>query len=170
MALDPRLTRLDANTVRVNNPHCVDAVLFANEQVPVEAAAVSELLGFLDLRRTVDDVARIAPHSFDAAPAIDRVAVTPDFHKARGVPVGTVMATRGFVVPQAIGNDINCGMRLHTTTLRADEIAARAAGLGAAFRHIFFEGGRNIPMTRAQRQAMLTGGLEGLLDATPPDF
>jgi RNA-splicing ligase RtcB len=43
MALDPRLTRLDANRLRVNNLHGVDAVLFANEQVPVEASAVTEL-------------------------------------------------------------------------------------------------------------------------------
>ena len=64
-------------------------------------------------------VAEAAPDSFDRDPAIVRVAVTPDFHKARGIPVGTVLATRGFVVPQAIGNDINCGMRLHTTSLKA---------------------------------------------------
>ncbi|HEX4606583.1 MAG TPA: RtcB family protein, partial [Urbifossiella sp.] len=70
----------------------------------------------------------------------------------------------------AIGNDINCGMRLHTTTLRPDDVAANVDELETAFRHIFFEAGRNIPMTRRQRHAMLTGGLEGLLDATPPDL
>ena len=50
-------------------------------------------------------------------------------------------------------------MRLHTTTLTSDEIAGKVDELETAFRHIFFEGGRNIPMTRSQRQAMLTGGL-----------
>src|SRR3954452_6248645 len=162
MALDPRLTRLDANRVRVNNPHGVDAVLFANEQVPVEASAVTELLGFLDLQRTVEEVARAAPHSFDAAPAIEQVAVTPDFHKARGVPVGTVLATRGFVVPQAVGNDINCGMRLHVTSLHADRLAGRLDALETACRRLYFEGGRNIPMSRAQRKALFTGALAGL--------
>src|SRR5262249_54319458 len=93
--------------------------------------------------------------------------VTPDFHKARGVPVGTVLATRGFVVPQAIGNDINCGMRLHLTSLSADRVAGKVEELDTAFRHLFFEGGRNIPLTRSQRQALLTNGLAGLLDATP---
>ncbi|WP_246173471.1 RtcB family protein [Limnoglobus roseus] len=94
------------------------------------------------------------------------MAVTPDFHKARGIPVGTVLATRGYMVPQAIGNDINCGMRLHTTTLRPDDVTARIDDLETAFRHIFFEGGRDIPMTRGQRHAMFTGGLEKMLSET----
>ncbi|HYH44258.1 MAG TPA: RtcB family protein, partial [Thermoanaerobaculia bacterium] len=111
--------------------------------------------------------ARAAPDSFDEAPAIAQVAVTPDFHKARGIPVGTVLATRGFVVPQAIGNDINCGMRLHVTSLQADQVAGRLDELETAFRHIFFEGGRDIPMSRGQREAMLRNGLTGLLEATP---
>jgi tRNA-splicing ligase RtcB len=163
---DPRLTRLDAARVRVNNPHGVEATLFANEQVPVESGAVTELVELLALRDTVRQVAEAAPDSFDREPDIVRVAVTPDFHKARGIPVGTVLATRGFVVPQAIGNDINCGMRLHTTTLRPDDIAANVDELETAFRHLFFEGGRNIPMNRGQRHALLTGGLEAMLDET----
>lgn len=152
--------------MRVNNPHGVETTLFANEQVPVESAAVTELVELLALQDTVRQVAETAPDSFDRDPEIVRVAVTPDFHKARGIPVGTVLATRGFVVPQAIGSDINCGMRLHTTTLKSDEIAAKVDDLETAFRHLFFEGGRNIPMTRGQRHAMFSGGLEGMLDAT----
>ena len=167
MTHDPRLSRLDENRVRIDNPHGVDAVLFANSSVPVEPAAVSELLGMLDLSRTVERFAEASPESFDGDPAVTRVAVTPDFHKARGIPVGTVMATRGFVVPQAVGNDINCGMRLHLTSLQAEELEGRADALDTAFRHLFFEGGRNIPMTREQRWAMLTRGLTGLLEATP---
>ena len=166
MPADPRLTRLDAARVRVNNPHGVETTLFANERVPVESGAVTELVELLALRDTVQQVAEAAPDSFDRDPDIVRVAVTPDFHKARGIPVGTVLATRGFVVPQAIGNDINCGMRLHTTTLRPDDIAANVDELETAFRHLFFEGGRNIPMTRGQRHALLTGGLEAMLDET----
>ncbi|WP_440136249.1 RtcB family protein, partial [Escherichia coli] len=88
--------------------------------VPVEGAAVSELLAMLRVRRTVERMAEASPGSFDADPAIDHVAVTPDFHKAAGIPVGTVLATRGFVVPQAIGNDVNCGMRLYVTDLPAE--------------------------------------------------
>jgi tRNA-splicing ligase RtcB len=167
MAIDSRLTRLDANRVRVDNPQGVDALLFANEKVPVEPAAVTELLEMLQLQTTVEQFAAASPASFDEPPRIVRVAITPDFHKARGIPVGTVLATRGFVMPQAIGNDINCGMRLHLTSLRAETLAGKMDELETACRHIFFEGGRNIPMTRQQREALFKNGLTGLLEATP---
>ena len=167
MTLDPRLSRLDENRVRIDNPYGIDAVLFANENVPVEPAAVTELVQMLDLSRTVERFAETSPESFETEPAVTQVAVTPDFHKARGIPVGTVLATRGFLVPQSIGNDINCGMRLHLTSLQAEDLEGRTEELDTAFRHLFFEGGRNIPMTREQRAAMLTRGLTGLLDSSP---
>ena len=44
MIHDRRLTRLDANRVKIENSHGIDAVLYANDQVPVETAAVTELL------------------------------------------------------------------------------------------------------------------------------
>lgn len=167
MLVDQRLIRMDETRVRVTNPYGIEATLFANDQVPIEPAAVTELVDLLALEETVRQVNAASPGSFDSEPGIVRVAVTPDFHKARGVPVGTVMATRGFVVPQAIGNDINCGMRLHTTNLRPDDVASHVDELESTFRHLYFEGGRNIPMNRNQRYAMLTGGLERLLDETP---
>lgn len=164
---DTRLHRLDPTRLRVANDHGIDATLFAGPDVPVEAAAVTELLTMLQLRQTAERFADASPASFDDAPAIDRVAVTPDFHKAAGIPVGTVLATRGFVVPQAIGNDVNCGMRVHVTSLQADQVADKLDDLETACRRMYFEAGRNIPMTRAQREAMFRNGLLGLLDATP---
>ena len=169
MPTDSRLERLDANRLRVINAQHVEATLFANEDVPVEKAAVAELLTMLQLRETVERMAETAPESFDTSPSIDRVAVTPDFPKAAGIPVGTVLATRGFVVPQAIGNDINCGMRLHITDLTADRVSAKLDELETTARRMYFEAGRNIPMTRVQREAMLLNGLMGLLDAVPKD-
>lgn len=167
MTLDPRLNRIDANRVQIDNAHGIDALLFANDRVPVESTAVSELLEMLDLHQTVERFAAVSPESFDQPPAIKQVAVTPDFHKARGIPVGTVLATQGFVVPQAIGNDINCGMRLHLTSLHSDQITNHIEDLDTTFRHLYFEGGRNIPMSRSQRLGLFTNGLTGLLDATP---
>ena len=164
---DSRLLRLDAQRLQVQNPHRIPATLFANQDVPVEAKAVNEFLGLLELQDTAQRFFDAQPDAFDTPPEIARVAVTPDFHKAQGVPVGTVMATCGFVVPQAIGGDVNCGMRLHTTSLTAEQVTGRLDDLETALRRLFFEAGRRIPMTRSQRQAMLTRGLEGLLDATP---
>lgn len=167
MPNDPRLSRLDPTRLRVVNDLGIEATLFATEQVPVESAAVNELLGMLEVQKTVERVADKSPSSFDRPPEIDRVAVTPDFHKAAGIPVGTVLATRGFVVPAAIGNDVNCGMRVHVTDLRAEDLTGKMDDLETAARRIYFEGGRNIPMTRQQRHALFTDGLMGLLEAVP---
>ena len=57
MSHDPRLTRLDATRLKVANDHGVDATLFAREDVPIESAAVDELVGVLALRQTVERIA-----------------------------------------------------------------------------------------------------------------
>ena len=62
-------------------------------------------------------------------PGIVKAAMAmPDIHQGYGLPVGGVVATdarSGVVSPGAIGFDINCGVRLLKTALRADDIAAR---------------------------------------------
>jgi tRNA-splicing ligase RtcB len=151
----------------VENEEKVDTTIFATTDVPIESAAVDELLQMLELQGTAERFAEVAPEKFSVPPTIEKVAVTPDFHKAKGIPVGTVLATRGFLVPQAIGSDINCGMRLHTTALKVDVVKGNLDALEERFRHIFFAGGRNLPMTRVQREALLREGLSGLLNTTP---
>ena len=42
--------------------------------------------------------------------AFHHIAVMPDSHQGYGMPIGGVMATRGVVVPNAVGVDIGCGM------------------------------------------------------------
>ncbi len=44
---DPRLVRIDLTRLRAVNDEGVDAVLFANEEVPVESATVEELAGVM---------------------------------------------------------------------------------------------------------------------------
>lgn len=165
--LHPALCRVDSQRLRVVNRYDIPATLFASEGVPVEAAAVDELLSVADLADTAERFGRSERSHFDVTPEVTRIAVTPDFHKGSGIPIGTVLATRGFLVPQAIGNDINCGMRLHTTSLRAEQIHPHLDVIESRARHLFFEGGRNIPMTRAQRSALFQEGVTGLLNAVP---
>jgi tRNA-splicing ligase RtcB len=38
------------------------------------------------------------------------IALMPDAHQGYGMPIGGVMATKGVVVPNAVGVDIGCGM------------------------------------------------------------
>jgi len=62
-------------------------------------------------------------------PGIVKAAMAmPDIHQGYGLPVGGVVATdarSGVVSPGAIGFDINCGVRLLKTSLRAEDIAGR---------------------------------------------
>ncbi|MGF1583995.1 MAG: RtcB family protein [Bacteroidales bacterium] len=45
------------------------------------------------------------------------VAIMPDAHQGFGMPIGGVLATRGFVIPNAVGVDIGCGMSALRTSL-----------------------------------------------------
>jgi tRNA-splicing ligase RtcB len=170
MIIDSRLTRIDKNRISIKSPYGIDATLFANDSVPVDSASITELIKLLELKSTIERVAENSPDSFDHFPKISNVALTPDFHKGKGIPVGTVLVTQGFIVPQAIGNDINCGMRLHTTSLTVEQIQANLDKLEKTFRYLFFEGGRNIPMSRVQREALFKNGITGLLDTTPKEL
>ena len=119
---------------------------------------MQELLEFLSIAQVLSD--------FPGA-HVKRVAVTPDFHKGAGIPVGTVMQTSGFMLPQAIGNDIGCGMRLHTTSVSHDELKPHLDDLENTLRAVFFEGRRNIPLNGRQRESILLHGVNGLTDSIP---
>jgi len=156
--------RVDENSLILENKQGIPVRIFANKQLDIEKGAVAELEAMLELQETVDAVRETDPEFFDTNdPRIVEVAVTPDFHKGAGIPIGTVMRTRGFVCPQAPGKDVNCGMRLYTTDLDVDEVRRNLDALERRLRHLFFEGGRQIPMHRAQREALLRDGLVGVL-------
>ncbi len=50
------------------------------------------------------------------------LAVMPDCHWGMGATVGSVIATRGAVIPAAVGVDIGCGMAAVRTTIRAEHL------------------------------------------------
>lgn len=54
--------------------------------------------------------------------AFHHIAVMPDAHAGKGSTVGTVIATKGAVVPAAVGVDIGCGMMAIKTTLTASQL------------------------------------------------
>jgi len=49
--------------------------------------------------------------------AFHHVAIMPDAHQGYGMPIGGVLATRGAVVPNAVGVDIGCGVCIMRTNL-----------------------------------------------------
>ena len=73
--------------------------------VPIEDAA----------RKQVENVARLPfIHS--------HVAVMPDVHWGRGATVGSVIPTKGAIVPAAVGVDIGCGMCAVRTSLTSHQL------------------------------------------------
>ncbi|MGC4095131.1 MAG: RtcB family protein [Polyangiaceae bacterium] len=50
------------------------------------------------------------------------VSVMPDVHSGIGATVGSVIATKGAIIPAAVGVDIGCGMIAARTTLRAEDL------------------------------------------------
>jgi tRNA-splicing ligase RtcB len=60
------------------------------------------------------------------------VAVMPDVHLGKGATVGSVIPTRGAIIPAAVGVDIGCGMAAVRTTLRAKDLPDSLACLRAS--------------------------------------
>ncbi|SFF17450.1 tRNA-splicing ligase RtcB [Paenibacillus algorifonticola] len=150
--------------MKIKNSSNVPVRFFINDDMKLEKNALAELDQLLTVNESVETLKQHQTGYFSNADAkIEEVSITPDFHKGSGIPIGTTLLTKGFVIPQAVGNDINCGMRLYTTSLQEDDIRSNLKKIEADIRHIFFEGGRNIPMTRSQREAILKEGLMGVL-------
>lgn len=58
-----------------------------------------------------------------AMPFIYRwIALMPDVHVGIGATVGSVIPTKGAIIPAAVGVDIGCGMMAQETTLRAEQL------------------------------------------------
>ena len=53
---------------------------------------------------------------------VSHVALMPDAHKGYGMPIGGVIGTSGVIIPQAVGKDIGCGMRVTQTSLHPDQL------------------------------------------------
>jgi tRNA-splicing ligase RtcB len=54
--------------------------------------------------------------------AYHHVAIMPDCHSGYGMPIGGVLATKGVVIPNAVGVDIGCGMCACQTSLKAEQV------------------------------------------------
>jgi len=71
----------------------------------------------------LDDRARDQLHNIASLPFIHKhVAVMPDVHWGMGATIGSVIATKGAIVPAAVGVDIGCGMMAVQTTLNATDL------------------------------------------------
>jgi len=85
----------------------------------------------------VEDAARQQLAAVAALPFIhSHVAVMPDVHLGRGATVGSVIATRGAIVPAAVGVDLGCGMMAVATTLTASQLPDSLADVRSAIEKV----------------------------------
>jgi len=120
--------------------------LFADDRIPVSAAAERQALGMA------------------ALPGVTHALAMPDIHAGSHVPNGFVLATQGTVIPGAVGGDINCGMRLLNTGLLRDEVDFPVLLKKIADR--IFLGDRRGPLNLPEEDVarILAGGVAALSD------
>ncbi|WP_230677710.1 RtcB family protein, partial [Chromobacterium violaceum] len=108
-----------------------EATVLLPDSLPLEEKAVKQLLGFA------------ATRSADGNHGVCKACATPDFHPGGIAPVGAVVATDPeFVIPAAIGTDINCGLRLVSTGLQYETIAPHKDALESRLTHVLLDNGR----------------------------
>jgi len=71
------------------------------------------------------------------------VAVMPDVHLGRGATVGSVIPTKGAIVPAAVGVDIGCGMCAAMTDLVANDLPDSLAEVRRAIERVIPVGPRS---------------------------
>lgn len=121
------------------------------EGYPLETKAVKQLAAFASVEHP-------------AGGRVCAACATPDFHPGNVVPVGAVVATSDMVIPQAIGTDINCGMRLDLVDLTLDQFLSRKAELVELLRGDLLLGTRDLPLTSRTLRAIYEHGAEGWLE------
>lgn len=71
----------------------------------------------------LDDNTRLQAEMLSRSEVVwGHVALMPDAHLGKGATVGSVIATKGAVIPAAVGVDIGCGMCAVQTTLRQPDL------------------------------------------------
>lgn len=65
----------------------------------------------------------------------------PDVHWGMGATIGSVIATKGAIIPAAVGVDIGCGMRAARTNIKANYLPDNLKGLRSAIEEAVPHGG-----------------------------
>jgi len=129
----------------------VSAIIYADERINLESDAIKQTV----------DAAKL--------PGVRKVLATPDIHVGYGVPIGCVVGLEGYIVPAAVGYDVNCGMRLINTPLMAGDV--NVVKLAESFsRDIpLGEGKSNVALRGDDLRKVLNEGMKGYLEIEVPD-
>jgi tRNA-splicing ligase RtcB len=106
------------------NAASVDAATF-----PVALSGARATTWMWAHEHDVEPAARKQLRNIAALPWVKGVRVMPDVHLGKGATVGSVIAMRDAVSPNAVGVDIGCGMIGVRTTLTADDLPDDLSGI-----------------------------------------
>lgn len=100
----------------------------------------------------MEQVKNLANYPF----AFGHIVVLPDCHEGFGMPIGSVMATKDVIIPNAVGVDIGCGM----SALRTNLHEIRKNDL----KHIINNIGNKIPVGKNHNKQKQDGNLMPVYD------
>lgn len=84
-------------------------------------------------------------HKIASLPFIlDHVAIMPDSHLGVGSAIGTVIPTKGAIIPAAVGVDLGCGMQAIRLSLTASDLPDSLEGVRTAIEHAVPHGGPGV--------------------------
>jgi len=110
-----------------------------NSKVPVKV--------WLESREDMDKECLVQAMNLSRLPFVHRwVSLMPDTHSGYGMPIGGVLATKGVIIPNAVGVDIGCGMCFAATNIRLDSISDVMTGSGPLLKMIVGEIMRAVPV------------------------
>lgn len=78
--------------------------------------------------------------------AYDHIALMPDTHAGKGMPIGGVIACKNVVIPNAVGVDIGCGMAFVQTDIPVKVLRETMTGSGELIKVIIGNILRTIPV------------------------
>lgn len=84
------------------------------------------------------------------------LAVMPDVHYGLGATVGSVIATRGAVIPAAVGVDIGCGMEAVRLPIKASDLPENLRDIRSAIE-------RDVPVGFAQHKIPVVRNVDSTL-------
>lgn len=80
------------------------------------------------------------------------VCLMPDTHTGKGMPIGGVIATKGVIIPNAVGVDIGCGMNFIDTNIKLEDVKDVMTGNGSVVQAIVGGFMRNIPVNTVRHK------------------
>jgi tRNA-splicing ligase RtcB len=122
--------------------------------------------------RSLEDAARKQLENVAQLPIVHgHIAAMPDVHAGIGATVGSVIPTKGAIVPAAVGVDIGCGMNAVRLSLTAkelpDSLVAIRSAIEAAVPVGFDQHGAKATSARAKAAKALEPRLDRIVETTP---